>query len=80
MPIHEFRCLKCQQLFEVLLLRREEQEEVKCPHCAAMTFERVISVSSHAMGGSGAGPGARTESRSCAGGSCTTYHLPGPGE
>lgn len=83
MPIHEFRCLNCQQLFELLLLNRDERETVNCPHCHSSAFERVLSVSAYSMGGaSGAAgsSGARSESRSCAGGNCTTYHLPGPGE
>ena len=78
MPIYEFRCLDCQNLFELLVLTDNEKVEMKCPSCNSETFERIMSTTNFNMGGSAAGKGKVTsESRSCAGGSCTTYEIPG---
>ena len=77
MPIYEFRCLDCQNLFELLVLN-EEEIEMKCPSCDSHTFERVMSTTNFSMGGNTTGKSKVTsESRSCAGGSCTTYEIPG---
>lgn len=83
MPIFEFRCLKCQDLFEIIVLTSDDQAEMKCPKCQSEEFERVMSTASYSMSGSlkgctskGTGPLAQT--RACSGGSCTTYDIPGP--
>ena len=33
MPLYEFRCLKCNDCFEILVMKKEEEVELKCPHC-----------------------------------------------
>jgi putative FmdB family regulatory protein len=80
MPIYEFRCVKCLKNFELLVMNTDDRNGLHCPHCDAEDFERVLSATNHAMGRSAGGvaSGAHSESRKCAGGSCTTYHLPGP--
>jgi putative FmdB family regulatory protein len=79
MPIFEFRCLKCENLFEILVLSGDEEAEMKCPACRSEQFERVMSASGYCMGGTGStGSDARVQTRSCSGGSCTTYDFPGP--
>ena len=79
MPLYEFRCLSCQELFELLVMGSNDQVEMKCPHCGASGFERVMSSASYCMsGGSSRNSSPQAQSRSCAGGSCTTYDLPGP--
>ncbi len=79
MPLYEFRCLKCQELFELLVMGQNDTVEMKCPHCGASDFERVMSTASYSMtGGGGATAGPSAQSRTCAGGSCTTYDIPGP--
>ena len=78
MPIYEFRCLKCHDCFELLLLSRDETIETKCPHCGADDFEKIISVANHAVGGSpGSEATGSAQTRTCSGGSCTTYNIPG---
>ena len=78
MPIYEFRCLDCQNLFELLVLKDNEKVEMKCPGCDSEAFERVMSTTNFSMGGSAAGKGSvASESRNCAGVSCTTYEIPG---
>ena len=78
MPIYEFRCLKCNECFEFLLMNQDEQVELKCPKCKSEDFERVLSVSCHSIGsGSSKDTAPRSQTRSCPGGSCTSYDLPG---
>lgn len=78
MPIYEFRCLKCNEVFEILMVSTEEDVEMKCPHCKSEDFERVMSTTSYAMGfGKGESRGPRVQSRECASGTCSTVDLPG---
>ena len=78
MPLYEFKCLKCQAYFEMLIMNHDEEVELKCPECKSEEFERIISATNFAMGGSsdpGNKPSATT--RTCSSGSCTTYEIPG---
>ncbi len=79
MPLYEFRCLKCNECFEFLVMKSDDQLEMRCPECKSEDFERVLSVSCHTMGGSASDTqAAQSKTRSCPGGSCTTYDIPGP--
>jgi len=78
MPIFEFKCLKCQAYFEILIMNKDDEVELKCPECKSEEFERIISVTNFAMGESSASsnkPSATT--KTCSSGSCTTYDMPG---
>ena len=78
MPIFEFRCNKCNEVFEILQMGTGDQVEMKCPHCGSEDFERVLSTTSYAMGdGKGAVQKPSVQSRQCASGTCTTVTLPG---
>ena len=78
MPIYEFRCLECNECFEFLIMNKKEQVELRCPKCKSEEFERVLSVSCHSMEkGSSKSDGPTSQTRSCPGGSCTTYDIPG---
>ncbi|MGQ9512330.1 FmdB family zinc ribbon protein [Thermodesulfitimonas sp.] len=81
MPIFEFRCLACGNLFEKLFLDTKEEVEIKCPDCGSEAFERVISKTNYVMGlGKGADKPKLT-SKSCSpGSSCWTLELPGYGD
>jgi len=80
MPLYEFRCLKCNECFEFLVMKQDDQVDLSCPKCKSEDFERVLSVSCHAMGGeSSRSEGPSSKTRSCPGGTCTTYDIPGPG-
>jgi putative FmdB family regulatory protein len=78
MPIFEFKCLKCGEFFELLVMQKNEAVEMQCPHCGAADFERILSATSYAMGSSGSAQRTKTETRKCSGGSCTTLEIPGP--
>ena len=78
MPIFEFRCLKCNEVFEILKMGQEDEVEMKCPGCGSENFERVLSTTSHTMGfskGESRRPAVR--SRECASGTCSTIEFPG---
>lgn len=78
MPLYEFRCLKCNECFEILVMKQAEEVALKCPHCNSGEFERVLSASGYSMGsGSGNSDGIRAQTRNCPSGSCTTYEIPG---
>jgi len=78
MPLFEFRCLKCNDCFEILVMKKEEEVELKCPHCNSDEFERVLSASCYSMdSGSGKNDGASAQTRNCPSGNCTTYEIPG---
>ncbi|MBF0226802.1 MAG: zinc ribbon domain-containing protein [Desulfobacterales bacterium] len=76
MPIFEFKCNKCEDIFELLLMNSDDELELKCPKCNSQEFERVLSSSNYSVGTSG-NKKVATQTRKCSGGSCTTYNIPG---
>jgi putative FmdB family regulatory protein len=84
MPIYEFRCEACDQVFEYLAMRKGDDLEAKCPHCGGEDLSRVMSVAASVVDGSvkpQADSGPQVQNRSCQGsGSCTTFTLPGYGD
>jgi putative FmdB family regulatory protein len=79
MPIFEFKCTKCEEFFEVIVMKSDEDKDINCPKCKSQEFQRVVSASNYAMGsGSGGGSqGVHTQERTCSSGSCKTYTVPG---
>lgn len=78
MPIYEYKCLKCQEYFEMLQMGMDDKIEIKCPKCGSEEFERIISTTNYSMDtGSGAGQKGSIKTRDCSTGSCTTYDIPG---
>ena len=79
MPIFEFRCVECGDLFEKLFLNKSEELELACPECGSDIFERVVSRTSYTVG---LGPGndkAKITTKTCGSGNeCMTLDLPGP--
>lgn len=79
MPIFEFRCLECGNLFEKLFRNNEEKVAVVCPKCQSESFERVISRSNHQMGAGKGGKKPKLTTKSCSqGNTCATIDIPGP--
>lgn len=80
MPIFEFKCSKCEEFFEVIVMGSDEKA-INCPKCKSEEFQRVVSTTNYAMGssaGSGGGSrGVQTQERTCSSGSCKTYTVPG---
>ena len=79
MPIYEFKCLKCEKYFELLMMNQNEELDLKCPECKSEDFERIISTTNYAMGDSSSGghQSVSSNTRTCSSGSCTTYEVPG---
>ncbi len=81
MPIFEFRCLKCGQIFEKLLINTDETVEITCPNCKSESFERVVSSTNYVMGTGPGGKKPKISSKSCGpGNQCVTLDLPGPSD
>ncbi|MBU2549151.1 MAG: zinc ribbon domain-containing protein [Proteobacteria bacterium] len=80
MPIYEFRCLNCDEIFEVIFLSSGEEKEMKCSHCGATDMERVMSVSSHVIGSPSSRPQPNVSTKTCSTGSCSTIEIPGHGD
>ena len=79
MPIYEYKCLKCQEYFELLVMSQDEELELRCPKCGSENFERILSTTNFAMTGSSDGSKkVDVKTRTCSTGSCTTYTVPGP--
>lgn len=77
MPIYEFRCIRCGEYFEVLVMNQEEAVEMKCARCGGEDIERVMSKTSYSMGTGTSQPNPSAQTRTCSSGSCTTIDLPG---
>ena len=77
MPIFEFKCLKCQDVFELLVINTNEEIELTCPTCKSEKFERIISTTNYTMGKSSV-KRISSQTRTCSSGSCTTYDISGP--
>lgn len=79
MPIYEFKCSKCEEFFEVIVMGSGKDDIITCPKCKSEEFERVVSKTNFAMGSSSAGQaaGVQTQERQCSSGSCKTYTVPG---
>lgn len=79
MPIYEFKCLKCEECFELLVMNKQENIEMQCPKCDSNNLERILSSTNYSFGGSSGGQqGGSSKTRTCPSGSCTTYEIPGP--
>ncbi|HDD44519.1 MAG TPA: zinc ribbon domain-containing protein [Candidatus Desulfofervidus auxilii] len=76
MPIYEFRCLRCGEIFELLKIKTEDDMvEMKCPECGSSKIERVLSKIGMVKDKSG---GPTAQFRQCSSGTCGTLSVPGP--
>ncbi len=44
MPIYEFKCQSCRQVFDELCHLNETGEKLRCPECGQIGAKRLISV------------------------------------
>ena len=78
MPIYEFKCMQCNEYMEILVMgSSDDQVDLKCKKCGSESLERILSTTNFSMAGGAPQSGPSTESRTCSGGSCTTWNLPG---
>lgn len=79
MPIFEFRCLECTEVFEMLFMNSDDKVDLVCPKCQARSCERVVSRANYAMGVGPGGKQPKVTTKSCGpSNQCTTLDLPGP--
>jgi putative FmdB family regulatory protein len=58
MPIYEYACKPCGKVFEELVLRSSDEDEIACPSCSSAEVSRVMSrpAAARADGGGAARP------------------------
>jgi putative FmdB family regulatory protein len=78
MPIYEFRCLKCGEIFEYLAVGSGESLELKCQNCQHHELERVLSKTSFNVKSRSPEAKASLTEKKCSGGTCQTITIPGP--
>jgi putative FmdB family regulatory protein len=79
MPIFEFRCAGCGEIFEKLFMGSAEEFEAACPKCQCESLERVVSRTHYAMGVGPEGKKPKISTKSCGpSNQCMTLDLPGP--
>jgi putative FmdB family regulatory protein len=66
MPIYEFKCKKCGNLYESLCFRSSGEDKGPCPACGEKESEKQLSVFSSGGSGSGMDLGAAPSSGGCA--------------
>ena len=55
MPIYEFKCNKCEKIFEQLIFSSDEEEKLACPSCGQSDASRLMSSFSSGASSSGKG-------------------------
>ena len=78
MPIYEFKCLKCEEFFELLIVNMDEAIEMCCPKCKSEKLEKIMSKTSHFIASGSESTDYSSQTRTCSSGNCTTYDIPGP--
>lgn len=51
MPLYEYRCQDCKNLFEALVSSHSKADEMKCPKCGSALVKRTISAASFRLAG-----------------------------
>ncbi len=63
MPIHEFKCTSCEHVFEELILRSSDKDELECPECGTPRVDQLMS--SFSCGSSSPGGGGHVHGAGC---------------
>jgi putative FmdB family regulatory protein len=67
MPVFEYRCTPCRNVYDIFHRGREIADDIICPSCGAREHTRLISAPAIAVGGSGK---SFPEAPSCSAGNC----------
>jgi putative FmdB family regulatory protein len=59
MPIYEYSCKPCGKVFEELIIRSSDEDEVACPACKSRKVSRLMSRPAASRSGDGGGAPAR---------------------
>jgi putative FmdB family regulatory protein len=65
MPIYEYSCKACQRDFEELVMRRSDEDDVRCPACKGKRVEKRMSRPAAHSSGEGGGASAAGASPGC---------------
>lgn len=63
MPIYEYKCKKCDKIFESLVLSSGAIKGIECPECGSGEVQKMLS--SFTRGSAGPGPGSLGNVSSC---------------
>lgn len=78
MPLYEYKCLGCEERFELLCCMSQDAQAVICPACGHTGARRLMSTFSARSCGDGGGTtrpiAGQSRCGTCAGGSCATCH------
>lgn len=55
MPIYEYTCSRCKEVFEAYKSVSEDKKRERCPHCDGEGVKRGFSIFSTKFSGSGSG-------------------------
>jgi putative FmdB family regulatory protein len=58
MPIYEYACKACDRTFEELVMRRSDEDDVRCPTCKGKRVEKLVSCPAAARPGGDGGSAA----------------------
>jgi putative FmdB family regulatory protein len=67
MPIYEYKCQECRNIFEVLTTSTENIGKVECSKCGSSKVKKTISASSYRIS---SGSSSNAPSGALCGGSC----------
>ncbi len=65
MPLYEFRCRECKNLFETLVTSSNEVDDVTCTKCASKNIKKTISATNFRISSSSSGVPAGALSGCC---------------
>ena len=72
MPIYEYRCLKCNDQFETLVLG--SNDKITCPKCNGKKLERLMSACGFKSSGSFTPSKGSSGCASCSSSNCSSCH------
>ena len=65
MPIYEFKCKNCGNIFEYLCLKKSDKDQVRCPVCGHDETDVLLSAFSSLNSGNTLKGGSSASSSSC---------------
>ncbi|MBU0729926.1 MAG: zinc ribbon domain-containing protein [Proteobacteria bacterium] len=52
MPIYEYKCQDCNNMFEALIISANDLDQIECPKCESRKVKKTISASSFRLASS----------------------------
>lgn len=67
MPIYEYQCRACGEIFEELVRGERDEAELACPKCAGRELARCLSACAGHVSGDAGAPAAQPSASGCGG-------------